>query len=149
MARNDLRNFSRRIHVIADNVGENTDNLVRKVALAVDQTVVMATPVDTGRARSNWQVGLNHVPNTTREAYVEGTEGATGGANSQAAIKHAQEEIAKYKQGQEINITNNLPYIGRLNDGYSAQAPAGFVQIAIRAGLRTIRSINLIDPPRE
>lgn len=133
------------MRVIADNIEPNAEVLVRKIAIAVDQTVVMSTPVDTGRARSNWQVGINTIPEGEVEAYVEGSEGSTGGANTNQAIEHAKTQIAKYKRGQEINITNNLPYIGRLNDGHSGQAPAGFVQKAIRAGLSQIKSVSLIN----
>jgi formaldehyde-activating enzyme involved in methanogenesis len=28
-------------------------------------------------------------------------------------------------------VSNNVPYINRLNEGHSAQAPAGFVQQAV------------------
>lgn len=148
MATNDLRSFGKRIQMVSKEINPNVEQLMKKVAVAVDQTVVMATPVDTGRARSNWQVGLNQEPEGVREPYVEGKEGSTGGPNAQAAIDEARREISKYKRGQEINITNNLPYIERLNNGHSAQAPAGFVQKAIHAGLAVIKSISLIGGGR-
>ncbi len=36
----------------------------------------------------------------------------------------------KYRGGR-LFLSNNVPYISRLNDGSSGQAPAGFVQAAI------------------
>lgn len=118
---------------------ENADKLVRKTALAVDATVVLATPVDTGRARGNWQVQLNHAP-----AGTVATLSPTGAE----ALAQGQQTIAQYKggtgQAKEVHITNNLPYIGRLNEGSSAQAPAGFVEAAINAGLQAIEGATIL-----
>lgn len=135
----DLRRFAGRIRVVGKRVEDNANALTRKVGLAVDAAVVMATPVDTGRARSNWQVALDAAPEGTREAYSEGSEGSTAGPNAQAAIDQGKQVIAGYRSGQTIHITNNLPYIGRLNDGHSAQAPSGFVEKAVLVGVAAVQ----------
>lgn len=137
-----LRNFGKRMKQLGANVEKNADELVRKVALAVDSTVVMATPVDEGRARSNWQVNLDAPATGVIDAYSPGKEGDTGGENAREAIEQGKEQIAQYKGGTPqaaIHITNNLPYIKRLNDGWSAQAPQGFVEKAIITGVRAAR----------
>lgn len=131
----DLRDFAGRIRIIGKRVEDNADALVRKVATAVDSTVVLATPVDTGRARANWQVNIGSPVETVREAYSAGEMGSTAAANAQAAIEHAKRVIAAYKGGSSVHITNNLSYIGRLNDGWSGQAPAGFVEQAVLIGV--------------
>jgi hypothetical protein len=133
----DLKQFGKRIEAIGDGVVMNSGNLVRKVAVAVDRVVVFSTPVDTGRARSNWQVELDAPAEGTVEPFAAGSDGSTGADNAQAAVSAARETIAQHKNGQAIHITNNLPYIGKLNDGSSAQAPAGFVQesIMVAAGV--------------
>jgi hypothetical protein len=41
----------------------------------------------------------------------------------------------KLNQGA-IFITNNVPYIGNLDAGTSAQAPSGFVRQSILAGIQ-------------
>src|SRR5574337_582216 len=139
----DLKRFAGRIQLIGKRIEKNADEVVRKVALAVDAAVVMATPVDTGRARANWQVNINEPASGTREAFIPGKEGSTGGQNARAAIIAGQVIIQGYKpkEGEEnsIHITNNLPYIGRLNDGWSAQAPAGFVERAVLTGVSAVR----------
>jgi hypothetical protein len=43
-----------------------------------------------------------------------------------------------------MHITNNLPYIVRLNQGYSAQAPAGYVEQGVLAARRAIDSAGEI-----
>lgn len=97
---------------------------VRAVALEIDRILVQTTPVDTGRARANWLPTLN----TPSKEKVD--------AGAPADILPV---LGAYKITDTIFITNNLPYIQRLNDGYSKQAPAGFVEAAIAAVKRTIK----------
>jgi hypothetical protein len=115
-------------------VAEGADVVVRKVALAADQVIVMATPVDEGRARSNWIAALDAAAVGTVEPYAEGAAAANG------AIEQAARVIADYDGDvhSEIHLTNNLPYIGELNDGSSAQAPAGFVEKGVTAAVKAV-----------
>lgn len=146
-----LSTFAKNMRRLAKGISVNADAHVRKVALAIDATVVMATPVDEGRARSNWQVAVDAAPTGTVEAYSPGKEGSTGGANAREAIAQAERAIAQYVGGKPtsaIHITNNLPYIRRLNDGWSAQAPAAFVERAVQVGLAAAATnANLTSAP--
>lgn len=110
-------------------VAANADRLVRRCALATDAAVVIATPVDTGRARSNWQVELGQAATGVVDALDK---------SGQSALAQGKKVIDTYKSGSSLNITNNLPYIERLNDGWSAQAPAGFVEKAVQIGVDAI-----------
>ncbi len=141
-----LSQFSTRIGQIAATIPEEADKTVRRAALAADQAVVMATPVDTGRARSNWIAGLDAPAGEARTAYAPGKEGSTSGPNTQAALDQASEAIAGYdgEVNSEVHLTNNLPYIGVLNDGSSAQAPAGFVQSAVQAGTAVVKAARFL-----
>jgi hypothetical protein len=103
----------------------NLEKTVRAVALIVDAELVATTPVDTGRARSNWNPSLN-TPDTS---IVEPNQ-----------KKPIQPALAAYKITDTILITNNLPYIKPLNNGSSKQAPAGFVDIALEKGKRAVRT---------
>lgn len=125
----------------ADRVADNADRLVRRCALAIDAAVVLATPVDTGRARANWQVEIGAVPT----GVVEPTD-----KSGASAINKAKDTIASYNGNaadKSVYITNNLPYIERLNDGWSAQAPAGFVETAVQVGIAAIQAevANVVD----
>lgn len=122
----DLRRFAGRIRVIGERIEKNANAMTRKVALAVDSAVVISTPVDTGRARSNWQVNIGEPASGTKEASDQ---------SGQSAIQQAKTAISTYRGGSSIHITNNLPYIGRLNSGHSAQAPSGFVEKAVLVGV--------------
>lgn len=120
---------------------------MRRVALAADQGVVMATPVDTGRARSNWIVALGTPPSQVINAYSPGDGGSSASANTQAALDQGEAVIRDYsgEGAQEIHITNNLPYIQGLNDGNSAQAPANFVQKAVIEAIQVIQGGGILD----
>jgi hypothetical protein len=105
----------------------------------------MGTPVDTGRARSNWIAQIGSAPDTVIDAYVPGSLGDTEAANTQAALDQAEAVIKNYKGGQEIHITNNLPYIQRLNDGWSSQAPANFVEQGVMEALQVVYFGRIVD----
>lgn len=141
-----MKDFSGRIKTIAVEAERETERTVRQVALSVDQTVVMATPVDTGRARSNWIARLGAAATSTRAAFAPGQKGSTASTNSQAAIDAARAVIAGYTiaSNPAIFISNNLPYIGRLNDGWSSQAPANFVEQAVQNGAAAVRNARII-----
>jgi len=123
--------FAKRMRKIAANLEGNSEELIKAVALAVDTNVVMATPVDTGRARGNWQASIG----SPKRSKLEPRSAA-------ATIGEAKGVIEGYKDGDTIYLSNNLPYIRRLNDGWSAQAPKSFVQIAILNGLKAMRNFK-------
>lgn len=91
---------------------------VLKVALDIYGTLKVVTPVDTGRARANWHMDID----TPTVRIVEPGQDTSP-------------NISQYKIGQTVFVSNNLPYIRRLNDGWSSQAPAGFVEAAIDGAL--------------
>jgi hypothetical protein len=108
---------------------ENANQVKRAVALDLLSRIVDRTPVDTGRARANWQVSLSSPRYANKDKLPQGRqESAVAGrakAKGAAILRNAQE-------GQDIWITNNLPYINRLETGtWSDQAPQGMVAISI------------------
>lgn len=139
-----FKQFSKRIRIIGDGIPEKVNKLVKRVALVVDQALVTSTPVDTGAARSNWVVRINEPNQGTIDPYVSGSGGSSGNANAAAALEQGKRVILPRKNEQEIHITNNLPYIKRLNNGHSAQAPAGFVQMAVTVGVKTARQGRIL-----
>lgn len=145
MARKDLGSFNVRMQKRADALVAATNALVKRVALTADQTVVLATPVDTGRARSNWITTINSPNSGTIDPYSPGDKLGIGEtANAQAAIDQARTVINTRQPGQSVHITNNLEYIGELNNGSSKQAPANFVGKAVVAAIQAVKSSRVI-----
>lgn len=142
-----LDDFAKQISRIAVEVEGNVEKAMKDCAHAVARSVIEATPVDTGRARSNWLAGLDQPVDGTVDAHVAGAKGSTADANADAAIGAASDVIDAFdiEKNAEIHLTNNLPYIQPLNDGHSAQAPVNFVERAVIEGLATVRGAKIIQ----
>lgn len=94
--------------------------VVKKVAMDVFRRVILRTPVDTGRARANWQASIG----APIEGEIESTDQNRG-------IVEAAQVIDNLEGDQSIFLSNNLPYIERLENGYSAQSPSGIVKVTL------------------
>ncbi len=116
--------FSAGLNRDAEDVDAMVGKFTRRLGVGILRRVVLATPVDTGRARANWQVDLNATPQGQLEEFDKG-----GGA----AVSKGAAKIKTAKSYGTIDMVNNVPYIGRLNEGSSRQAPAGFVEAAVDA----------------
>lgn len=143
MARSTMRGFSKRMKQVASELEENTDKLMRKVVITVVSAVALRTPVDTGRARANWRTNIGAALPGLVGSFPEGSDGSTGGTAAAQAINESIRVMQGYEKG-DVYISNNLPYIGRLNAGWSQQAPVNFVESAIMSGLNAIRKARLI-----
>ena len=98
-------------------VEQQFQTLLRVAVLETDKRVKNESPVDTGRFRASWAIGENS------SAYPGKPPGS---------YKNAPAMAINYKLGQEragnvYSIHNNLPYAERLADGYSVQAPKGWI----------------------
>lgn len=141
MASSSFKQFAVRMKGRGAKVPDRADRVMREIALATDRTIVRATPVDTGRARANWQATLG--------APAVGTVDAAPGKRASVTVATGRNGavIAGYKggtPGAAIFLTNNLPYIVPLNDGHSGQASAGFVERGIETVLSAARRARLI-----
>ena len=142
-----LNDFAKRIDRIAVQVEGNVERAVKECANAVVRNVISNTPVDTGRARSNWTAQMDEAFAGLFPATMPGEKGSTADANAVAAIEAAEQVIETFdiaKNGS-IHIANNLPYIRALNDGHSKHAPADFVRLAVLDGLATVRGATIVE----
>ena len=108
------------------------ERLIVKITLDVTANLIEDTPVDTGWARANWVPSVGKRSRRPAQSF----SGRTPSAAVQAAAAKqtagtAQALGYKLERGR-VFVSNNVDYILRLNDGYSRQAPAGFVQRGIR-----------------
>jgi hypothetical protein len=116
---------------VVDTMNKGISRAVGEAAFSAFQAVVIASPVDTGNFRGNWQVAL-HTPSLNT---LSGEDFSAGEVIGSAQPLFDRYEMATGGQPNIIFFSNNVPYARRLNQGHSQQAPAGFVQKAIRAGL--------------
>ena len=114
--------FAKRIALRARQVETGASKAVRALSLIINQVIITETPVLSGHARANWQVGIS-TP-ITSEIDEEDPSGTS-------TIERNANIIRQRPPGKDIILSNNVPYINKLNEGSSSQAPAQFVQIAV------------------
>lgn len=130
MAKN-LQDLARSLNKKVDEIEKAASDLAVGTALTIVGDLAVKTPVDTSKAISNWQVDLNKEPSNRIEPHYPGSHGSTFSASAGETLSKAKMILRNKKPGSVIYITNNLPYIQKLNEGSSKQEPAGFVERAI------------------
>lgn len=124
-------------------IDEAASKLAVDTALTIVGDLAFKTPVDTSQALSNWIVTLETPSSDKIKPHFPGEGGSTQKASAAETINQARKVLTKKKPGRKIYITNNLPYIRRLNDGYSKQAPAGFVERAVLIGRKMRKNFKI------
>ena len=128
----DLRLFARLLDI-------DIALATRRVALQAFVGIVQKTPVDTGRARSNWGINVGAPAPPPSNAITEEEsarrnreqEEIAGESVTAKAVSAAEASSAGIDGKDIVHITNNLPYVPLLNQGTSKQAPAGFVEATL------------------
>lgn len=98
------------------------DFVVQKATYEIFSSVIMKSPVDTGRFRGNWVASAGSYGSVSVDSID------LRGSNT---INNMANVALKTKSGGIVYMVNNLPYAQRLEYGYSAQAPAGVVRTTI------------------
>lgn len=130
----------RRMNKLGNNITKGVSKLIQDVAKGIGATVVDTTKVDTGRARSNWRATINVPASGTIPAYSPGNKlGISESANAGAAKAQQKQAIERFNAAKHVSIfiTNNVPYIGALNNGSAVHAPG----LMVEQGLQTGRAI--------
>ena len=113
----DLNKFAKSMNI-------ELETVVRKLAFEVYKGVTQKTPVDTGRAKANWMLGYgsinSRITNNTTFSLVQPPKGSGK---------------------RPIYITNNLPYISKLENGSSKQAPNGMVNLTMNEVQRSVANV--------
>ncbi len=124
-----LASFNKALDAAMTALPEHANTIKIRTALDLMNRIVLKTPVDTGRARGNWQLtqrspAEDMVPETS--ANVSSSE-----TPPSAILKEAEQTASGSQLGDDIWISNNLPYIEALEEGHSQQAPHGMVALSL------------------
>lgn len=114
--------FAAQLQAFGELVQQEADEVFQIVATEVGQSVINLTPVDTGRALSNWNAGINSPDDVYRE-----TEDPM---DSKTSARLAS-ELKGLKFGDTAYITNATPHVPFLEYGSSKQAPNGMIRITL------------------
>ena len=129
----DIRKFVEKTKI-------SMDVIIRKVALDAFRGVMMMSPVDTGRFRGNWNVGINRI-NSRVFTPQEGPVQPSGALPTPGDIGlSGAGDLNKAKITDVIYITNNLPYAIPLEYGHSKQAPNGVLGVTFERVISNLRS---------
>lgn len=132
----------------AKQITKNVNRIMKAAASAVDRNVVLDTPQDTGAATSNWLVSIDRPLLGEIPPYSPGKKLGKGfPGNTNAAIQQGKVAISSFniQKNNAIFISNNIDYLGLLNDGRSKQAKPLFIQRAIQLAVREIKKFKLLD----
>ena len=106
--------------------------VVKKSFIQLSSEIIETSPVDTGRFRANWLPAVNGYRIDTTESTDE-----------TKAIAKVVSTVNKYKLGDTVTLSNNLPYSTAIEfglfrgegekiiKGFSKKAPSGVVRINI------------------
>jgi hypothetical protein len=112
-----MADFSIPLDKLAAKMQADLETVARKATLDLFRSVLLKSPVDTGRFRANWNVGETIDTSTT--ASTDEARGASEVA-----------KVAALPVGGILYMANSLPYARRLEyEGWSQQAPQGMVRL--------------------
>lgn len=121
-----IRDFEIQIdRFVDDDIPKAFYDLMRAISLTGLSSLVMMTPVDTGRARGNWLVSIGSTDFTSDDSSEDKAGASTIGTGS------AKLSGLKADPFTVVYLQNNLPYIEELERGSSTQAPSGMVTVTI------------------
>ena len=110
--------FAKDFERFAKLTNASLDETGRAIVLELFGSVIKDTPVDTGRARGNWQTSMDSPATGEIDRKGEGP-----------ALAEVSQQAASFGAGKVIYLTNNLPYIYRLEYlGWSQQSPDGMAR---------------------
>ena len=117
-----LARFRRAVTIFKREKDKAVVETIEEYGKDMRRVLATLTPKDTGRAAASWNVSL-HQPDTEIQSKSYNNPGG--------AVNDGNVNLDGIKAGDILFVTNAIPYIRRLNAGWSRQAPAGFVQQAI------------------
>lgn len=116
----NIKSFGAALDKFAGDIEPKSRLIQRKIAFEALEGVVLMTPVDSGRARGNWQVSVNAVINSQ----IENSDKSGGGT-----IAAGEAVMTSTPPNSIIWLNNGLPYIDALEHGHSQKAPEGMVAL--------------------
>lgn len=141
----DLLDLAERLEKKAKSVDKSASDAAVKVALTIVGDLAYQTPVDTSKALSNWIVTLDAPTSEKIKPHFPGQKGSTYRASAAETLADAKRVLTNKKPGQAVYISNNQPYIKRLNDeGYSPQNDH-FVERAVLLGRKILEKFKFKD----
>jgi len=133
----NLAQFNKEVTQFANSIPGKVTVMQKRIVLQALRRLVEKTPVDTGRARGNWQVTIS----SPAEGQVSGDWPKTAGppkterpplrSEDRATIQKGMAALTGLPKFQVVWISNNVDYIEFLEHGSSTQTPEGMLAVTI------------------
>lgn len=136
--------FAKKMAQVSKNFEANSERVSIRMAEGFTKKVIEHTPVDTGRAVSNWTISIGAPQMALKEPYIPGNKGSTAEANRKAAEAEARRVAASYKSRSEVFVTNSVSYIADLERGTSKKAPYGMIDFGFLEAARILYGSNFL-----
>lgn len=122
----NVAQFNKVLEASAKKIHGDFEKFYKAVCIEVLKRIVLRTPVDTGRARGNWQVEIGAAASGTLE--VKGSAGAMAGDVMSKGIA----KLSDIPAWSIVHITNNISYLYYLEyDRRSSQFPEGMIEVTL------------------
>lgn len=120
----NIREFEQELKTFVEKeVDQSAVNLQKQMATVALETLVYKTPVKTGHARSQWYVSIG----SASDEYDKDETDKSGAST----VGRGQSVINNLQPYDDIYFNNSTPYIVKLDNGHSRQAPNGMTPVAI------------------
>ena len=121
------KSFELQIKEFENMTTEKSELLFKKVCFDLSNSIIMDSPVDSGRLRGNFQPDINSIQNDVLE--IDDKSGSV-------TVAKVATTTNKLKLGQYFTLTNNLDYaihleFGTAKFGFSPKSPKGFIGINV------------------
>ena len=121
MVSTNVKSFNAALTKATKKIDGDIQKFIKKVCLETFRRFIMRTPVDTGRARGNWQVEINRPASGIIEEDLWDQVFEKGAA-----------KLARIPPFSVVHITNNIEYVYYLEYvKRSKQHPSGMVEITL------------------
>lgn len=108
---------------------DRIDETLQTIVLKLGETVVTLSPVDTGRFKGNWQLGIDET--TSASLLRMDPDGFT-------TLADIAQKVNSFTAGQIAYLQNHVLYGYDLEYGSSQQAPDGIVRITAQRFTRIV-----------
>lgn len=125
------KEFRKRLLKFSDKIKDRTDEVVAFIAFRFFQSLVLLTPVQTGRLRGNWQFSVSGNPNRSVDDVSFGKAGSGAQISAQFALNKAIALLDDVKAGVDIIFSQNLGYVIPVNFGDGTREGHFFIEQAI------------------
>lgn len=113
---------------IGDEIEDEISDIKIEMITNIDNELTYTNPFLSGQALANWTVSVDSPDEKFYEGQLERP------ANQSPKILETE-----FVTRKDIYITNSVPYIQKLNNGSSDQAPSLFIEMAMLAGVQKVK----------